>query len=423
MLCGYRSYSAMAEWGRNYGVSFLAALGFKQATAPCVGTLHFVVRHLDAARLEACLAQWANRVLVAQGGALHEALATDGKTLRGSQKGGAPGAHLLATVSQRLGLTLAQCAVADKTNELTAKQDMLEGLLLSGRIITADALHTQRSFAKAVLDAGGDYVLIAKENQPQLCDDIRTLFQEPEVVKETLTQATTIDLGHGRIEVRRLIASSALIGYTPWPGLQQVFQLERNITIKKTGQRRHEVIYGVTSLLPQQAAAAAAESEEAGRELGHLVVAVEVDHLTGGPQTEPAGLHAELAFAAVAESQQAQVVFRQVHPGPGNQAPDGFGICRGLPAPFRGWICYEVRDVHDFLAGLPAVQLPWWRCADCRAILCGGMMIITRLLAVSNLLWTGVRSRSGASHCEWPIPPRRDGELAMTGCPQCETRP
>ena len=235
----------MAEWGHNYGGSLLTALGFKHGTAPCVGTLHFGLRHLDAARFEACLAQWARQVL-----------ATDGKTLRGSHKGGAPGAHLLATVSQGLGLTLAQCAVADKSNELTAMREMLEGLLLSGRIITADALHTQRSFAQAVIDADGDYVLIAKENQPQLCADIRTLFEEPQVVQETLTQATSIDLGHGRIEVRRLIASSALVDYTPWPGLQQVFQLERTITIKKTGQRRHEVVYGVTSLLPQQADAA-----------------------------------------------------------------------------------------------------------------------------------------------------------------------
>lgn len=256
MLCGYRSYGAIAEWGRNYGAPFLLALGFKRATAPCVGTLHFVFRHLDVDRLEACLAQWANQVLAAQGGEAHPALATDGKTLRGSQKGGAAGAHLLATVSQRLGLTLGQCAVAESGNELTAMKAMLEGLLLTGRIITADALHTQRSFAETVLAAGGDYVLMAKENQPQLCEDIRTLFQEPQVVQETLTQATTVDLAHGRIEVRHLIASSALVGYTPWPGLQQVFQLERTITIKKTGQRRREIAYGVTSLTPQKADAA-----------------------------------------------------------------------------------------------------------------------------------------------------------------------
>jgi len=253
LLCGYRSYSAMAEWGRNYGAPLLGALGFRHATAPCVGTLHFVFRHIDVGQFEACLGRWAHQVLAAQPPGAAAALATDGKTLRGSQKGGAPGAHLLAAVSQRLGLTLAQCAVADKTNELTAIHQLLEGLVLNGRIITADALHTQRPFAQAVLDAGGDYVLIAKENQPHLCEDIRTLFAEPQVVADTLTQTTTLDLGHGRIETRRLTASSALIDYTPWPGLQQVFQIERTIIIKKTGQRRHEIVYGVTSLTPQQA--------------------------------------------------------------------------------------------------------------------------------------------------------------------------
>ncbi|MCX6028494.1 MAG: ISAs1 family transposase [Chloroflexi bacterium] len=46
------------------------------------------------------------------------------------------------------------------------------------------------------------------------------------------------------------------MGYTHWPGLQQVFQIERTITIKKTGLQRHEIVYGVTSLTPQQADAA-----------------------------------------------------------------------------------------------------------------------------------------------------------------------
>lgn len=253
ILCGYRSYSAMAEWGRNYGAALAEALGFKRPTTPCAATLHFVFRHLDVVRFEACLGRWAQQVLSAKASRTATALAADGKTLRGSQKGGAPGAHLLAAVSQQLGLTLGQCAVGAKTNELRAIGDLLDQLVLCDRIITADALHTQRRFAQDVVDAGGAYVLVAKENQPDLRDDIRTLFQEPTVVRETLTQASTLDLRHGRIEQRRLIASSALIGYTLWPGLQQVFQIERTITVKKTGQHRHEIVYGVTSLTPQQA--------------------------------------------------------------------------------------------------------------------------------------------------------------------------
>ena len=257
-LCGYRSYGAMAEWGRNYGAGLIAALGFTRSTTPCAATLHTVFKQLDIASFEAKLSAWAEQALVAQPGAAGqlEAIACDGKTLRGSRKLGAPGSHLLAAVSQRLGLTLTQCAVADKTNELSAIHEILTGLLLTGRVITTDALHTQRAFAQAVLDAGGDYLMFVKDNQPQLREDIATLFQEPQMVAETLTTARTLDPGHGRIEERRLTASWALVGYTDWPGLQQVFQLERTITIKKTRQQRHEVVYGVTSLPPQRADAA-----------------------------------------------------------------------------------------------------------------------------------------------------------------------
>lgn len=255
ILCGYRSYGAMAEWGRNYGGALVAALGFTHPTTPCAATLHTVFKHLDVAALEMQLGQWAEQVLAAQTGASDPpaALACDGKTLRGSRQLGAPGSHLLAVVSQRLGLTLQQCAVPEKTNELSAIQDVLAGVLLTGRVITTDALHTQRDLAQGVIDAGGDYLMVVKANQPQLQEDIVTLFQEPQVVAETLTTARSVDAGHGRIEERRLTASWALQDYTDWPGQQQVFQLERTITIKKTGDRRHEVIYGVTSLTPQQA--------------------------------------------------------------------------------------------------------------------------------------------------------------------------
>jgi predicted transposase YbfD/YdcC len=254
MLCGYRSYGALAEWGRNYGAALVRALGFRNAETPCAATLHTVFRYVDVAQFEACVSRWTEQVLAAYPD--EQAVACDGKTLRGSRKQGAPGAHLLAAVSQRLGLTMAQCAVADKHNELSAIADLLQALVLEGRVVTVDALHTQRSVAETIVDAGGDYIMAVKDNQPQLCEDIMTLFGEPQVVADTLTTSLSVDAGHGRIEVRRLTASSALVGYTPWPGLQQVFQLERTITIKKTGHQRHEIVYGVTSLTPQQADAA-----------------------------------------------------------------------------------------------------------------------------------------------------------------------
>jgi predicted transposase YbfD/YdcC len=248
MLCGYRSYSAMAEWGRNYGQALARQLGFATGVTPCAATLHTIFRKLDVAEFERRLGRWAEAALAADPPAPVEAIAIDGKTLRGSAKQGAPGAHLLSAVSHRLGLTLAQVALADKAGEQSHLPQVLAGLVLDGRIVTVDALHTQRAVAQAIIDAGGDYIMLVKENQPELHADIATLFSDLATVQETLTQAQTTDAGHGRIETRTLIASTALVGYSDWPGLQQVFRLEHTVRSKKTGVQHHETTYGVTSL-------------------------------------------------------------------------------------------------------------------------------------------------------------------------------
>lgn len=257
-LCGARSYSAMADWGRDYGRALAHALGFTHEKTPCAATLHTVFRHLDVALFEGKLQQWAERVLLAYPCRQNqdEAIAIDGKTLRGSQKQGAPGTHLLSALSHRLGLTLAQQAVDDKTTEMFAIEDLLDALVLKGRVVTIDALHTQRFTAQTILDWEADYVMIVKDNQPEMLADIQLLFEELAVVADTVTQAEAVDAGHGRIERRQLVASTALADYLHWPGVQQVFRVQRTVTIKKTGQQRHVIVYGVTSLAPSQADAA-----------------------------------------------------------------------------------------------------------------------------------------------------------------------
>ena len=107
------------------------------------------------------------------------------------------------------------------------------------------------SVAQTILDGEGDYVMVVKDNQPQIRADIQLLLQESQVVAETLTATETVDLGHGRIEVRRLTASSALAGYLDWPGLQQVFKIVRTTTCKRTGQERCQSVYGITNLPPR----------------------------------------------------------------------------------------------------------------------------------------------------------------------------
>jgi predicted transposase YbfD/YdcC len=166
--------------------------------------------------------------------AVEDALAIDGKTLRGSQKQGTPGAHLLSALTHRLGLTLAQQAVDDKTHEIPVAVELLRHLVLEGRIVTMAALRPQRQIAPQIVDAGGDYVRMVKANHPQLLEDLATVFALAPIAGERRTVAATLDLGHGRIEQRRLQTSDVLLGYSDGPGLAQVFQLERQVSSKKT---------------------------------------------------------------------------------------------------------------------------------------------------------------------------------------------
>ncbi|MBI2756619.1 MAG: ISAs1 family transposase [Chloroflexi bacterium] len=154
-----------------------ARVGLHASEPPCAATFFLVFRALDRDAFEQVLGRWASAVLADQ--APTDALALDGKALRGSRKQGAPGAHLLSVVSQSLGLTVAQAAVGDKTNEIPVAPAVLRGLVLKGRVVTMDALLTQREVARTIVDGGGDYLLVAKGNQPQLEQDIATVFSAP----------------------------------------------------------------------------------------------------------------------------------------------------------------------------------------------------------------------------------------------------
>ena len=115
-----------------------------------------------------------------------------------------------------------------------------------------DALLTQRHVAQTIVEKGGDYVMIVKENQPQLHADIELVFPLPPVGDRQET-ARTVDSGHGRIEQRNITTSEALVGSSDWPGLAQVFEVGRHVITPKTGKERAEVVYGVTSLRPERA--------------------------------------------------------------------------------------------------------------------------------------------------------------------------
>jgi predicted transposase YbfD/YdcC len=254
MLCGSRSYGAIAAWGRNYGPPMARALGFRHNT-PCASTLCTIFGHLDREAFEAKLGVWADRV-VANTPAVPEtpgdAMAVDGKTLRGSKKQGAPGTHVLSVFSHRLGLPLTPQAVDVKTNEIKAIETVLAHIVRKGRVRTMEALLTQRQVAQTIGDKGGDSGMIVQEHQPQLKADIALVFTLPPT-GDRQESVRTVDVGHGRVETRHLTTSEAWLGYRDGPGMAQVFALGRHVITKKTGKERVAGVYGVTSWRPERA--------------------------------------------------------------------------------------------------------------------------------------------------------------------------
>ena len=158
----------------------------------------------------------------------------------------------MSALSHHLGLTLGQVAVDAKTNEITRVEEVLRQIVLQDRVITMDALLTQRHVAQTIVDGGEDYVMIVTDNQAQPRADIELVFTLPPL-GDRQQSAHTVDIGHGRIEQRNLTTSEALLGYSDWPGLAQVFELGRHVITQKTDKERVEVLYGVTSLRPERA--------------------------------------------------------------------------------------------------------------------------------------------------------------------------
>jgi hypothetical protein len=169
-----RSLEAIAQFGRDHGLAFRLLLGFTRLDAPGKGCLSYLFRRLDIAAFEQALARW----ILARCPEVGDAIALDGKTLRGSARKGVPGVHLLAAYAPKVTAVLGQLRVDAKTNEHKAALELLGLLPLEGKVVTGDAMFCQKDVCAKVLEGGGDYVFTVKDNQPQLHFNIAAMFAE-----------------------------------------------------------------------------------------------------------------------------------------------------------------------------------------------------------------------------------------------------
>lgn len=170
-LCGMRSFEAIAEWAGDVPKKLLRELRCWCWRAPSEPTFRRVLQRVDAGEVDEKVGKWLEGL---SRGAT--AVAIDGKVLRGSSDGDAPARHLLSAITHGEGVVVAQQEVDEKTNEIPGAKPLLEPLDLEDATVTADAMHTQTETARFLVeDKSAHYVLIVKDNQPTLREDIEAL--------------------------------------------------------------------------------------------------------------------------------------------------------------------------------------------------------------------------------------------------------
>ena len=177
VLQGARSYTAIAEWIHTQDVTFWHALGYLRRP-PKLGAFRRLLMRLAPERLEETVRHWVAGCLgmPADNEAL-QAVAMDGKTLRGTLGPLEPAVHLLSLLDQKTGCVLSQTRVDSKTNEPKAALELLQSLVLHGRVITGDAIFCQRELCQQICDSGGHYYFVVKDNQPTLKEAIAAEFK------------------------------------------------------------------------------------------------------------------------------------------------------------------------------------------------------------------------------------------------------
>ena len=257
-LCGEDTPYGIAEWAKNRQEELVKLLCLKRPSMPNHNTYRRILAYkVYAEEMDRLVGEYN------QPGEHGKVYALDGKAIRGMRKKEESGnEYLLSVYDVQKAKVMSQVEVGRKENEITKAPQALKTVEIAQKVITADALHTQRGLVTQILEAQGDYVLPVKENQPQLYRNIQALFAPDyprpgfgKIQTDFLT-AQKVNKGHGRLEVRTLTTSEMLNPYAAWPGLAQVYRLERQFQWLRNGKSYRsscQTEFGITSLNRQEA--------------------------------------------------------------------------------------------------------------------------------------------------------------------------
>lgn len=176
VFCGANGYKPICQWLHHQPVDFWHFLGFTRRPLKW-GALRNLLLVLDPQAFEDALGAWLSSLSgPATASVTLSAIAVDGKALCGTGGIDQRARMLIAAFEHQTGIVLRQHAVPRDTNEQKAALDLLKRLVLTGRVVTLDALHCQPETCQLITDSGGHYVIPVKENQPTLLAAISSEF-------------------------------------------------------------------------------------------------------------------------------------------------------------------------------------------------------------------------------------------------------
>jgi predicted transposase YbfD/YdcC len=196
---------------------------------PCADTFRRVFQALDPQQFGRCFAGF---VVELAGHVADKQVCLDGKTMRRTfarERGEGP-LHMVSAFVAEYAVTLGQIAVEAKSNEITAIPALLETIDVTGATVTIDAAGCQREIAAKIVDKGADYVLVLKGNQTLLHQEVIDYFDDALRSGAKLSHHQSVDKGHGRLESRRVWASTDLDWMSErrrWKGLRSMVMVER----------------------------------------------------------------------------------------------------------------------------------------------------------------------------------------------------
>ncbi len=252
-LCGCNDWSSVARFARDREPWFSKYIELPFGV-PSHDTFSRVFARLDTAQFLVAMHAWVDRFA---GNLRGQGVAIDGKVLRGSfdKAVGQSALHTLTAYATATRLCLRQMKVDDKSNEIPAVPELLKLIELNGAIVTLDAMHCQVETAAAILDAGADYVLAVKNNQPKLYSFLFDLFEEAfeDSSKTRMYRFVTCDKSHGRHERREhiTIKAPACRELTKWVGLESITMVYRTATETRSGKERENVMFYISSCKPK----------------------------------------------------------------------------------------------------------------------------------------------------------------------------